>query len=414
MSYNISSLTSPNKVYTFSVQKDGNLTIYAINGKLVWQSGTGGIPGPGLIMQTDGNLVLYWNDGKGSWGPKWATNTTGQPGGILTMQDDGNLVIYLNGNPIWATNTVQGDSKYLHDKVFCTDGTNMVSDATCKVDGVFDANYASTACSDPANFITDPCQTYCSEQISGNSAFAGTCLTSFAEYCKKPENFRSEKCKEFCNQQVNSSEISSIACFTGAGSYCDVKSNFSDPECACINYDNSDDYKTHIEKFSTLKGVPSQCWSEPCAKATAKWSDLMSSINRTGTGSGVCPSQLTVCNQIMNLSDISAQSLGDINQSCESNQSRSSTSLTLPPDSTTPSPGSGSTPSTDSTAAPGVTTSPGVTGFFSSLFSSTKSSDSSSTTPSKTTTYIGLGGLSFCSSLSCLLLIILLIFMMSK
>lgn len=288
-----------------------------------------------------------------------------------------------------------------------SDSTNTVD--YCSVDWCKGqdkcTNWLNDWCQRGTNMLTD--NEACADHRDTNAPLMG-------RLCADPANFRSQVCKDFCNQQVNITGISSTACLTSAKSYCDAKSNFSDPECACINYDKSDDYTTNIKQFPTLTTTNYQCWGSPCGKATANWSDLMSSINRTGTGSGICPSTLQICDQTMNLSDISAQSLGSISQTCNlSSSSSTTTNVTLPPGSVASNPAAPGSFASDP-AAPGVTTSPGVTGFFSSLFSSTKSSDSSSTTPSKTTTYIGLGGLSFCSSLSCLLLIILLIFMMSK
>jgi len=250
-------------------------------------------------------------------------------------------------------------------------------------------------CQRGTNMLTDTCVDY----RDRNAPLMG-------RLCADPANFRSQVCQDFCNQQVVNSGDNSTACFTSAQSYCDAKSNFSDPECACINYIKSDDYTTHIKQFPTLTTTKYQCWGAPCGKATANWSDLMTTVNtKPAVGDkGTCPPTLQICDQTMNISDVKAQKLGSIAQTCDLNSGSSTTNVTLPPGSVASAP-----------AAPGVTTSPPVTGFFSSLFSSTKSSDSSSTTPSKTTTtYIGLGGLSFCSSLSCLLLIILLIFMMSK
>jgi hypothetical protein len=387
---------SPNKVFKFYMQDNGNLVLKLFDDSITyWQTGTWGHPGAGVAMQADGNMVIYYNGG-----PIWATNTVGGPSN-LQVQDDGNLVIYRNGGgPVWASNTTKSQdfvapfAKKYHDTVYCMKGTNMLTDESCTSQDVYNGQHVSDTCSDPTAFLTEPCSKFCDAQISGNLPYDGPCLKSYENYCSIPANFKSQKCMNFCNQQVNSSGISSSICFNGAGSYCSAKSNFYDPECACINYEGSPDYLDYIDKFSTLKGVSSQCWSAPCAKATANWSDLMSSVNRTGTGSGVCPSQLQICDQTMNVSDIKTQSLGSISQTCDLNANKSTTNVTLPPGSITPPSGS--------------TTPPSVASFFSRL------SSGSGSTSSNTATYVGIGGLSFCSSLCCLLFVVLIFFMMRK
>lgn len=96
-------LRSPNGLYTFVYQGDGNLVLYGPHGWL-WDSETDWRPVGVCIMQTDGNLVLYGP------GPEavWDSSTWQYPGSSLAMQDDGNVVIYRpDGVAVWATNTVQ-------------------------------------------------------------------------------------------------------------------------------------------------------------------------------------------------------------------------------------------------------------------------------------------------------------------
>ena len=53
-------------------------------------------------MQSDGNLVVYASDGKALW----ASGTAGNPGSKLVLQNDGNLVVYApSGKPLWASDT---------------------------------------------------------------------------------------------------------------------------------------------------------------------------------------------------------------------------------------------------------------------------------------------------------------------
>lgn len=101
-------LVSPNKMYTFINQGDGNLCLYNDDGLRTWESRTERTGGAGnLYMQRDGNLVLY-HDMNGDGALLWASCTI-RPGSgpfKLVMQDDGNLVIYDAGHrPTWATCT---------------------------------------------------------------------------------------------------------------------------------------------------------------------------------------------------------------------------------------------------------------------------------------------------------------------
>ncbi|WP_052441287.1 hypothetical protein [Streptacidiphilus anmyonensis] len=96
--------------YQLTMQTDGNLVIYDVNGNPLWNTQTEGHPGAFAIMQTDGNLVVY----QGST-PLWNSGTGGNPGATyyLCFQTDGNLVIYApvphttacNGAPRWDSNT---------------------------------------------------------------------------------------------------------------------------------------------------------------------------------------------------------------------------------------------------------------------------------------------------------------------
>lgn len=95
-------LRSSNGQYTLAMQSpDGNLVVYD-NATPIWASGTGGHPGANVAMQTDGNLVVYAPSGGG---PLWASNTAGTgSNNYVAMQTDGNLVIYTSsGQPVWAS-----------------------------------------------------------------------------------------------------------------------------------------------------------------------------------------------------------------------------------------------------------------------------------------------------------------------
>ena len=313
----------------------------------------------------------------------------------------------------WGTNLVQ----YGWGNVgYCGDGCYR-DNVMCRVDSPTDAHKYSCCTDDPATGLSvDYCSVdWCKGQGKCNTWLNDTfckkdlnmlndpaCIPFQAQHkahisslCAKPENFRNEACKKFCDAEVESSSEYSAACRTSASDFCKKIENFSDPECACINYDKSEDYTSHIKKFATMANVPSQCWSAPCAKAT-RWADVMGSIDQTATGSGRCPSQLQVCNQTMNLSDIQAQSLGSISQTCDLNSLKTVTDVTVPPASP------GSSPTLGPTASPAPTPTPTSRSFFS--FSS---GSSGSSRPSNTV--LGGGFVFFvCSLIMCAIVLLML------
>jgi hypothetical protein len=59
-------------------QADGNVVSYQ-EGDAIWDTNTDGDATSTLIMQGDGNLVLYAPDGRALW----ASDTSGNPGGFL-------------------------------------------------------------------------------------------------------------------------------------------------------------------------------------------------------------------------------------------------------------------------------------------------------------------------------------------
>jgi L,D-peptidoglycan transpeptidase YkuD (ErfK/YbiS/YcfS/YnhG family) len=119
------------------MQDDGNLVVYASNGRALWNTGpdrsasTGGNAGSTgnaatgdrmtagqmlgsgqtirsangfyrLVMQSDGNAVTYAPPSR----PIWNTRTGHTPGARLVLQPDGNLVLYSRSNvPLWYTRT---------------------------------------------------------------------------------------------------------------------------------------------------------------------------------------------------------------------------------------------------------------------------------------------------------------------
>jgi hypothetical protein len=94
------SLASENGCFSFVMQGDGNLVLYAKGGAPIWNAGTTGKQGNVLIMQGDGNLVMYASGGQ----PVWNSQTQGS-NATLIMQNDGNAVVYTGSSPLWDTKT---------------------------------------------------------------------------------------------------------------------------------------------------------------------------------------------------------------------------------------------------------------------------------------------------------------------
>jgi len=91
---------SPNKVYKFCIQSDGNLCTFK-NGAGDWCSyshGKGTRPRR-LVMSADNNLIEY----DATHAMIWQTGTNGKGNGAaaLRMQDDGNLVLFVGGEVLW-------------------------------------------------------------------------------------------------------------------------------------------------------------------------------------------------------------------------------------------------------------------------------------------------------------------------
>ena len=105
-------LVSPNGKVEAILQDDGNFVVY-IDKKDVWASHTylgskeSSVPdaaGHTLVPQEDGNLVIYAEDGR----PVWATNTVGKATGRVTLAvgDEGPLVLVDEAEPpvaVWTS-----------------------------------------------------------------------------------------------------------------------------------------------------------------------------------------------------------------------------------------------------------------------------------------------------------------------
>lgn len=94
-------ILSPDTHSSLTLQKDGNLVLFANLGQTAWYSGSQG-QAARLTMQGDGNLVVYSSTNN----PLWSTGTYDNPGARLVIQTDGNMVVYSAANiPLWSTGT---------------------------------------------------------------------------------------------------------------------------------------------------------------------------------------------------------------------------------------------------------------------------------------------------------------------
>lgn len=98
----VHAVTSCDGRFSLVQQDDGNLVLYAPNGKATWSTATNARDGGhALQMQADGNLVLY-----APWGrPVFETRSSGHAGAFVALQDDGNLVVYDKAQALWSSQT---------------------------------------------------------------------------------------------------------------------------------------------------------------------------------------------------------------------------------------------------------------------------------------------------------------------
>jgi len=99
------SVVSPNGQYNLVMQSDGNLVLYVVGERPLWDTSTWGHPGAYAVMRTDGNLVVY-----GSGRALWASGTSGNPGAGVNVQSDANVVVYSNyGRALWDSGRVNAE-----------------------------------------------------------------------------------------------------------------------------------------------------------------------------------------------------------------------------------------------------------------------------------------------------------------
>lgn len=98
------SLNSCNEAFRLSMQSDDNLVVYRTSDNFpLWNSRTADAAGGGrAVLQSDGNLVVYAQDGRDLWN----SGTVGSAVDRGNIQDDGNLVLStLDGRPVWNSFT---------------------------------------------------------------------------------------------------------------------------------------------------------------------------------------------------------------------------------------------------------------------------------------------------------------------
>jgi hypothetical protein len=91
-------ITSGNGRYWLLLAPDGDVQVWARDGRLLFSTGSRGTTS--LVLQSDGNLVGHRYDGV----PIWNSGTWREGPSRLDVQDDGNVVLYrADGTPSWYT-----------------------------------------------------------------------------------------------------------------------------------------------------------------------------------------------------------------------------------------------------------------------------------------------------------------------
>lgn len=95
-------ILSGNGRFELLMQRDGNLVLYVVHGRALWQSRTFRHPGAVAAITSAGNLEVESPGGA----PLWQTHIKRTGPTYAVMQDDANLVLYRAGRkPVWASHT---------------------------------------------------------------------------------------------------------------------------------------------------------------------------------------------------------------------------------------------------------------------------------------------------------------------
>lgn len=91
-----------------NMRTDGNL-VQKVNGRVVWQSRTGGHPGAWAELQPKGNFVIWTRDASRKKVALWTSRTGTAGSGNLLVQVDGNVVLYGSKDTrVWSSRPVTG------------------------------------------------------------------------------------------------------------------------------------------------------------------------------------------------------------------------------------------------------------------------------------------------------------------
>ena len=91
-------VTSPDGRFWLRLEPDGDLVVWAADGRRVFFTGSRGAGR--VVDQPDGNLVAHRPDGVAVW----SSGTYREGPSRLEVQDDGNVVLYrTDGSPSWCT-----------------------------------------------------------------------------------------------------------------------------------------------------------------------------------------------------------------------------------------------------------------------------------------------------------------------
>jgi hypothetical protein len=166
--------------------------------------------------------------------------------------------------------------KYM--QAHCAQGNNPITDAQCnKGPYTFRTdNVLATLCKQHDNFETKPCKDFCESAFTNNNNYFGGCIQTAQEICT---------------------------------------SNPSDPRCACFNAPDTKEFQKFSKIFEDGK-LPKelgnyQCYWKDCINAN-QFSDTFRQPSDALTPP--CPS--AVCIQSLNMSGITADSIGKITQAC--------------------------------------------------------------------------------------------------
>ena len=93
-------LESPIWLSRLVMQSDGNLVLYSIGGRVLWQSRTAGNPGASAVMQHDGDLVVRATSGR----VLWTSGTGTDAGAELTFSVSGGIAVTTpSGTVPWTS-----------------------------------------------------------------------------------------------------------------------------------------------------------------------------------------------------------------------------------------------------------------------------------------------------------------------